>query len=225
MVGGFQPVEWQSCVFFLYAGHVVGLLELLMCPTWSWSLHTTSRTLLTPRSTGTYWGRWGNTWHSTGRTSPLVIPFVVTSFMVLSLTAWRGEIRKKEKLSPNKMCGCFCLLAQRGIIKFWDEFGYLSANWNQPPSSDLRYKRRRAMEIPITIQCGESVVRTFFLLLPITVHDRLFCSSPCWCSNCTDIHGLRVPLECESVRGWPWELSHRAVPSFTGPSWLKQKVI
>ncbi|NXW45215.1 MORC2 protein, partial [Nyctiprogne leucopyga] len=44
-------------------------------------------------------------------------------------------------------------IAQRGIIKFWDEFGYLSANWNQPPSSDLRYKRRRAMEIPTTIQC------------------------------------------------------------------------
>lgn len=44
-------------------------------------------------------------------------------------------------------------VAQRGIIKFWDEFGYLSANWNQPPSSELRYKRRRAMEIPTTIQC------------------------------------------------------------------------
>lgn len=47
-----------------------------------------------------------------------------------------------------------CFPAQRGIIKFWDEFGYLSANWNQPPSSELRYKRRRAMEIPTTIQCG-----------------------------------------------------------------------
>ncbi|NWV28933.1 MORC2 protein, partial [Origma solitaria] len=44
-------------------------------------------------------------------------------------------------------------IAQRGIIKFWDEFGYLSASWNQPPSSELRYKRRRAMEIPTTIQC------------------------------------------------------------------------
>ncbi|XP_063000328.1 ATPase MORC2 isoform X2 [Elgaria multicarinata webbii] len=44
-------------------------------------------------------------------------------------------------------------IAQKGIIKFWDDFGYLSANWNQPPSNDLRYKRRRAMEIPTTIQC------------------------------------------------------------------------
>ncbi|KAM4707306.1 ATPase MORC2 isoform 2-T3 [Discoglossus pictus] len=44
-------------------------------------------------------------------------------------------------------------IAQKGIVKFWDEFGYISANWNQPPSSELRYKRRRAMEIPTTIQC------------------------------------------------------------------------
>ncbi|OBS82276.1 hypothetical protein A6R68_23734 [Neotoma lepida] len=47
-------------------------------------------------------------------------------------------------------------IAQRGIIKFWDEFGYLSANWNQPPSSELRFKRRRAMEIPTTIHCEAS---------------------------------------------------------------------
>ncbi|XP_070619238.1 LOW QUALITY PROTEIN: ATPase MORC2 [Erythrolamprus reginae] len=44
-------------------------------------------------------------------------------------------------------------IAQKGISKFWDDFGYLSANWNQPPSNDLSYKRRRAMEIPTTIQC------------------------------------------------------------------------
>uniref|UniRef100_W5MNX4 MORC family CW-type zinc finger 2 n=1 Tax=Lepisosteus oculatus TaxID=7918 RepID=W5MNX4_LEPOC len=46
-------------------------------------------------------------------------------------------------------------IAQKGIVKFWDEFGYLSASWSQPPSSELRYKRRRAMEIPITIQCDK----------------------------------------------------------------------
>ncbi|XP_044131166.1 ATPase MORC2 [Bufo gargarizans] len=44
-------------------------------------------------------------------------------------------------------------IAEKGIVKFWDEFGYISANWNQPPSTELRYKRRRAMEIPTTIQC------------------------------------------------------------------------
>ncbi|XP_042297970.1 ATPase MORC2 isoform X2 [Sceloporus undulatus] len=44
-------------------------------------------------------------------------------------------------------------IAQKGISKFWDDFGYLSASWNQPPSNELRYKRRRSMEIPTTIQC------------------------------------------------------------------------
>uniref|UniRef100_A0A8C6VYS1 MORC family CW-type zinc finger 2 n=1 Tax=Nothobranchius furzeri TaxID=105023 RepID=A0A8C6VYS1_NOTFU len=46
-------------------------------------------------------------------------------------------------------------VAQKGIVKFWDEFGYLSASWSAPPSSELRYKRRRAMEIPLTIQCDK----------------------------------------------------------------------
>ncbi|XP_071369736.1 ATPase MORC2 isoform X1 [Centroberyx affinis] len=46
-------------------------------------------------------------------------------------------------------------IAQKGIVKFWDEFGYLSASWSAPPSSEQRYKRRRAMEIPITIQCDK----------------------------------------------------------------------
>uniref|UniRef100_A0A8D3CIQ3 CW-type domain-containing protein n=1 Tax=Scophthalmus maximus TaxID=52904 RepID=A0A8D3CIQ3_SCOMX len=46
-------------------------------------------------------------------------------------------------------------IAQKGIVKFWDEFGYLSASWSAPPSSEQRYKRRRAMEIPLTIQCDK----------------------------------------------------------------------
>ncbi|XP_074526936.1 ATPase MORC2 isoform X2 [Halichoeres trimaculatus] len=46
-------------------------------------------------------------------------------------------------------------IAQKGIAKFWDEFGYLSASWSAAPSPEPRYKRRRAMEIPITIQCDK----------------------------------------------------------------------
>ncbi|XP_068617196.1 ATPase MORC2 isoform X2 [Brachionichthys hirsutus] len=46
-------------------------------------------------------------------------------------------------------------IAQKGIVKFWDEFGYLSASWSSSPSSEQRYKRRRAMEIPLTIQCDK----------------------------------------------------------------------
>ncbi|CAH6779420.1 ATPase MORC2B [Phodopus roborovskii] len=44
-------------------------------------------------------------------------------------------------------------ISQYGITKFWDEFGYLSANWNGPPSNELHFKRRRAMQVPATIQC------------------------------------------------------------------------
>uniref|UniRef100_A0A673IAB6 MORC family CW-type zinc finger protein 2A-like n=1 Tax=Sinocyclocheilus rhinocerous TaxID=307959 RepID=A0A673IAB6_9TELE len=46
-------------------------------------------------------------------------------------------------------------IAQKGIVKFWDEFGYLSANWNSAPSNELRFRRRRTMEIPVTIQCDK----------------------------------------------------------------------
>uniref|UniRef100_A0A8C1ZIK6 MORC family CW-type zinc finger 2 n=1 Tax=Cyprinus carpio TaxID=7962 RepID=A0A8C1ZIK6_CYPCA len=46
-------------------------------------------------------------------------------------------------------------IAQKGIVKFWDEFGYLSANWNSVPSNELRFRRRRTMEIPVTIQCDK----------------------------------------------------------------------
>ncbi len=53
-----------------------------------------------------------------------------------------------------------CYAAQKGIVKFWDEFGYLSASWSAPPSSEPRYKRRRAMEIPLTIQCGKLQIHT-----------------------------------------------------------------
>uniref|UniRef100_G3VRE2 MORC family CW-type zinc finger 2 n=1 Tax=Sarcophilus harrisii TaxID=9305 RepID=G3VRE2_SARHA len=79
----------------------------------------------------------------------------VTKCFTKEFKWWRGGVSQNQGggLAPTakwpKMGGA----AQRGIIKFWDEFGYLSANWNQPPSSELRYKRRRAMEIPTTIQC------------------------------------------------------------------------
>ncbi|XP_005081451.1 ATPase MORC2B-like [Mesocricetus auratus] len=45
-------------------------------------------------------------------------------------------------------------IAKYGITKFWDEFGYLSANWSRPPSDELHFKRRRAMQVPATIQCN-----------------------------------------------------------------------
>uniref|UniRef100_UPI00398E4F01 ATPase MORC2-like n=1 Tax=Pristiophorus japonicus TaxID=55135 RepID=UPI00398E4F01 len=46
-------------------------------------------------------------------------------------------------------------IAQMGIVKFWNEFGYLSTNWDLSPSTALQYKRRRAVEIHVTVQCGK----------------------------------------------------------------------
>ncbi|XP_078083476.1 ATPase MORC2 [Mustelus asterias] len=59
-------------------------------------------------------------------------------------------------------------IAQKGILKFWDEFGYLSASWNQPPSDETVYKRRRCMEIPTTIQCDQCLK---WRTLPYRVDD------------------------------------------------------
>uniref|UniRef100_A0A4W3K8N4 CW-type domain-containing protein n=1 Tax=Callorhinchus milii TaxID=7868 RepID=A0A4W3K8N4_CALMI len=44
-------------------------------------------------------------------------------------------------------------IVQMGIVKFWNEFGYLSANWDLSPSDGLQYKRRRAAEVHVTLQC------------------------------------------------------------------------
>lgn len=65
--------------------------------------------------------------------------------------------------------------AQKGIVKFWDEFGYLSANWNAVPSNELRFRRRRAMEIPVTIQCGANINSLSALhKLPLTCHKHIY---------------------------------------------------
>lgn len=63
-------------------------------------------------------------------------------------------------------------IAQKGIVKFWDEFGYLSANWNSVPSNELRFRRRRAMEIPVTIQCDKCLKWRTLLFLMDAVDKR-----------------------------------------------------
>ncbi|XP_077995553.1 ATPase MORC2A-like [Glandiceps talaboti] len=44
-------------------------------------------------------------------------------------------------------------IATQGVTKFWENFGYVSPSWKDPPSTDAKYLRKRAMQIPITIQC------------------------------------------------------------------------
>lgn len=42
----------------------------------------------------------------------------------------------------------------RGVINFWEGFGYMSSSWEEEPSTDPKYLRVRAMHIPKVIQCG-----------------------------------------------------------------------
>ncbi|KAL5016011.1 hypothetical protein ScPMuIL_005600 [Solemya velum] len=44
-------------------------------------------------------------------------------------------------------------IAQQGITKFWESFGYVSQTWRDPPSSDNKFLRKRSMQINITLQC------------------------------------------------------------------------
>ncbi|XP_039267073.2 ATPase MORC2A-like [Styela clava] len=41
----------------------------------------------------------------------------------------------------------------KGVMSFWENFGYLSSSWSDEPSNDPRYLRARAMHIPKVIQC------------------------------------------------------------------------
>ena len=34
-------------------------------------------------------------------------------------------------------------------------FGYTSDNWRDPASTDQKYVRKRAMQVQVTLQCGE----------------------------------------------------------------------
>ncbi|XP_060607926.1 ATPase MORC2-like [Ruditapes philippinarum] len=44
-------------------------------------------------------------------------------------------------------------IAQQGVLKFWENFGYVSQRWKDPPSDDPKYVRKRAMQINVTLQC------------------------------------------------------------------------
>ncbi|XP_041348981.1 ATPase MORC2-like [Gigantopelta aegis] len=44
-------------------------------------------------------------------------------------------------------------IVQQGVTKFWENFGYISSNWKDPPSMDVKYLRKRAMQMNVTLQC------------------------------------------------------------------------
>ncbi|XP_059169296.1 ATPase MORC2-like [Physella acuta] len=44
-------------------------------------------------------------------------------------------------------------IAQQGITKFWESFGYVSSEWKATPSDDIKFVRKRAMQLSVTLQC------------------------------------------------------------------------
>jgi len=44
-------------------------------------------------------------------------------------------------------------IATQGITKFWENFGYISTEWKDPPAMDLKFTRKRAMQLSVTLQC------------------------------------------------------------------------
>ncbi|XP_043557470.1 ATPase MORC2-like [Chiloscyllium plagiosum] len=64
-------------------------------------------------------------------------------------------------------------IAQMGVVKFWNEFGYLSTNWNLSPSNALQYKRKRAIEIPVIMQC-DICLKWRNLTSNLDINDKIF---------------------------------------------------
>ena len=42
------------------------------------------------------------------------------------------------------------------VLQFWQNFGYTSEGWKDPPANESKYIRKRAMNVSLSIQCGKS---------------------------------------------------------------------
>ncbi|XP_054749134.2 ATPase MORC2-like isoform X1 [Lytechinus pictus] len=45
-------------------------------------------------------------------------------------------------------------IVNQGVLKFWESYGYVSANWKDAPSQEAKFIRKRAMQLPTMIQCN-----------------------------------------------------------------------
>ncbi|XP_072164060.1 ATPase MORC2-like [Diadema setosum] len=45
-------------------------------------------------------------------------------------------------------------IVNQGVVKFWENYGYISSNWKDPPSQESKYIRKRAMQLPTMLQCN-----------------------------------------------------------------------
>ncbi|XP_078361220.1 ATPase MORC2A-like [Oculina patagonica] len=44
-------------------------------------------------------------------------------------------------------------IEKQGVTKFWEGFGYVGSKWTDGPSMDQKFVRKRAMQLPINVQC------------------------------------------------------------------------
>ena len=56
------------------------------------------------------------------------------------------------------MSWCTCVMCREcksSVEHCREGFGYINPNWRDPPSTDAKYVRKRAMQLQITLQCGK----------------------------------------------------------------------
>ncbi len=49
----------------------------------------------------------------------------------------------------------FISTLENSVDNFWDQFGYISNDVEEEPSDEPKYLRKRAMQLPCTVQCGK----------------------------------------------------------------------
>ena len=52
------------------------------------------------------------------------------------------------------------------MLCYREGYGYISSQWRDPPSSDIKFVRKRAMQINKTLQCGEQICVNDMFLAP-----------------------------------------------------------
>ena len=64
-----------------------------------------------------------------------------------------------KALDPNFMSMqdniFFISTLENSVDNFWDQFGYISNDVEEEPSDEPKYLRKRAMQLPCTVQCGK----------------------------------------------------------------------
>jgi len=73
----------------------------------------------------------------------------------ISVEPWKLNVRP----SSGDHLQCYWndskVMMGKGVLGFWESFGYVSEHWNDPPSSEPKYIRARSMHLPKVIQCGQ----------------------------------------------------------------------